>query len=56
MYNVEYFCATTHAHTTSFFKKKQVFLKLTAFFILITRDIYTKMLTFSENSQKINVR
>ena len=36
-------------------KKKQVFLKLTVIFISAARDIYTKLLTFSENSVKIKV-
>ena len=36
-------------------QKEQVFLKLTTIFISITRDIYTKLLTFSENSVKMKV-
>ena len=39
-----------------FRKKKQVSLKLTKFFISITRDIYTKLLTSSEGSVNNKVR
>ena len=37
------------------FRTKQVLFKLLTFFTWITRHIYTKLLTFSENSEKIKV-
>ena len=44
------------ARTSSFvFEKKQVFLKLTIFFILRNNDILARVVTFSESTSKIKV-
>ena len=52
---MKYFGTVAHAQAASFLKET-IFLELKTFFVSTTRDIYTKLLTFSGSSAKINVR
>ena len=52
---MKYFRTVAHVQTASC-SKEQGFLKLATFFISATRDIYTNLLKFSENSVKIKAR
>ena len=52
---MKYFGTVAHVQAASFLKET-IFLELTTFSISTTRDIYTKLLTFSESSAKIKVR
>ena len=54
IFGVNYFRTVAHGQATSFSKKKQVFLKLTIFFILTNNHIQTKWTSFSDSTSKNN--